>query len=197
MARYAFLSQVFDYGNTDIEKRAIFFKYLAKLLKFESERVRIDLSEVKLTHHNLRNLGQQRLALSDKESPKLQPLTAAGTGSVREKEKAFLDAIIEQLNTLFGSDTSDGDKLSYAKTLAEKTLESAILQKQSVSNSKEQFASSPDLTNEILSAVMDSMDAQMSLSSKALGSADIREGLKQIMLNQLGLYEKLRERAAG
>jgi type I restriction enzyme R subunit len=194
---YAFLSQVFDYGNTDIEKRAIFFKYLAKLLKFESERVRIDLSEVKLTHHNLRNLGQQRLALSDKESPKLQPLTAAGTGSVREKEKAFLDAIIEQLNILFGSETSDGDKLSYAKTLAEKTLESAILQKQSVSNSKEQFASSPDLTNEILSAVMDSMDAQMSLSSKALGSADIREGLKQIMLNQLGLYEKLRERAAG
>jgi type I restriction enzyme R subunit len=98
---------------------------------------------------------------------------------------------------LFGSDTSDADKLSYAKTLAEKTLESAVLQKQSVSNSKEQFANSPDLTSEILTAVMDSMDAQMSLSSKAINSADIREGLKQIMLNQLGLYEKLRERAAG
>ena len=43
---------------------------------------------------------------------------------------------------------------------------------------------------------MESMDAQTDLSTKALNSAAIREGLKQILLNQLGLYEKLKARAS-
>ena len=64
------------------------------------------------------------------------------------------------------------------------------------SNSKEQFANSPDLTDEILTAVMDSMDAQAELSTRALNSEQIREGLKLILLDRLGLYEKLRTRAS-
>jgi type I restriction enzyme, R subunit len=194
---YTFLSQIFDYGNTDFEKRAIFFKPLVRLLKFGLEREGVDLSEVVLTHHKLHNRGKQNLSLSGEDAPKLNPMTEAGSGEVREKQKAYLTEIIEQLNTLFGGDTTEGDQLSYATTLAEKTLESELLQKQAANNSKEQFANSPDLTSEILNAVMDSMDAQMELSGKALNSADIREGLKRILLNQLGLYEKLRQRAAG
>ena len=118
-----------------------------------------------------------------------------GSGEVRDNEKVLLNEIIEHLNTLFGSDTTDGDQLSYAKTLAEKTLESTVLQQQAANNTKEQFASSPDLTNEILTAVMDSMDAQVELSTRALNSELIRDGLKQVLLNQLGLYEQLKDRA--
>jgi type I restriction enzyme R subunit len=43
---YSFLSQIFDYGNTDIEKRAIFFKRLMPLLDFGRERDSIDFSKV-------------------------------------------------------------------------------------------------------------------------------------------------------
>ena len=46
-----FLSQIFDYGNTALEKRAIFFKRLLPLLDFGREREGIDLSKVVLTHH--------------------------------------------------------------------------------------------------------------------------------------------------
>ena len=193
---YTFLSQIFDYGNTDFEKRSIFYRALVRLLKFGREREGVDLSEVQLTHHNLRNRGKQHLELSGGDTPKLDPLTEAGSGSVHEKEKAWLSEIIEQLNTLFGSDTTEGDQLSYANAVAEKTLESEILQKQAANNSKEQFANSPDLTSEILTAVMDSMDAQTELSTRALNSEEIREGLKLILLNRLGLYENLRERAS-
>jgi type I restriction enzyme R subunit len=194
---YTYLSQIFDYGNTDFEKRAIFFKYLVKLLKFGREREGVDLSDIVLTHHKLNNRGQRNLGLSDKDAPKLNPMTEIGSGVVRDKQKALLNEIIDQLNTLFGSDTTDGDQLSYANTLLEKTLESEILQKQSISNTKEQFASSPDITNQILTAIIDSMDAQSELSTRALNSATIREGLKTILLNQLGLYEKLKSRAIG
>jgi type I restriction enzyme, R subunit len=194
---YTFLSQIFDYGNTDFEKRAIFFRCLIRLLKFGREREGVDLSEVKLTHHKLRNRGDQNLGLSDKDAPKLNPITEAGGGSVREKEKAQLSAIIEHLNSVFGTDMTDGDQLSFANTLMEKTLESETLQKQAASNSEQQFAHSPDLTNEILTAIIDSMDAQVELSTRALNSEEIRDSLKRVLLGQLGLYEKLKARAIG
>lgn len=127
----------------------------------------------------------------------MAPLTEVGSGAVQEKEKALLAEIITRLNDLYGTDTTDGDQLSHATTLHEKVLESSILQQQAANNSKERFASSPDLTNEILNAIMEAMDVQADLSARALNSEQIRDGLKSIMLNQLDLYEKLRSRATG
>ena len=63
-------------------------------------------------------------------------------------------------------------------------------------NSTEEFANSPDLTSEILAAVMESMDAQSELSTRALNSGEIRDGLKSLLLERLDLYEKLRARAS-
>ena len=65
---YTFLSQIFDYGNTAIEKRAIFFKRLLPLLEFGREREGIDLSKVVLTHHNLKNLGKRPMPLGEGEA---------------------------------------------------------------------------------------------------------------------------------
>lgn len=194
---YTFLSQIFDYGNTDFEKRAIFFKYLVRLLKFGLEREGVDLSEVVLTHHRLSSRGKRNLGLSgDEETPKLDPLSEIGSGGLHEKQKAELQEIVEYLNGLFGGETTDNDQLSYANTVVAKALESTTLQQQAANNSKDQFANSPDLANEILTAVMDSMDAQQELSTRVLNSEDTREGLKWLMLNYLNLYEKLRSRAS-
>ena len=66
---YTFLSQIFDYGNTAIEKRSIFYKRLLPLLEFGREREGIDLSKVVLTHHHLKNLGKQPMPLGDGEKP--------------------------------------------------------------------------------------------------------------------------------
>lgn len=194
---YTFLSQIIDYGNTDFEKRAIFYRCLIRLLKYGRKREGVDLSEVKLTHHTLKHRSTGNLKLSDEDAPKLDPLTEAGSGAVQEKEKARLSEIIARLNDVYGSDTTDGDQLSHATSLNEKVLESEVLQQQAASNTKEQFANSPDLTNEITNAIIDMMDVQADLSTRALNSANIREGLKQVMLNQLGLYEALRNRSTG
>jgi type I restriction enzyme R subunit len=193
---YAFLSQILDYGNTDFEKRALFYRHLVRLLKFELERATVDLSEVQLVRYKLTSEGRRTLPLSPDNAPPLAPLGAGG-GQVREKEKALLAEIIEQLNQLFGQETTDGDQLSYANVLLEKTLESDVLQKQAANNTEEQFAASPDLNAVVDNAVIDSMDAQQSLSVQVLNSPEIRAGLIRILLNQLGLYEKLKARATG
>ncbi len=70
-----------------------------------------------------------------------------------------------------------------------------MLQQQVANNTKEQFSASPDLSKEILNAIIEAMDVQAELSTRALNSAEIQEELKRIMLNQLDLYEKLRARA--
>ena len=193
---YTFLSQIFDYGNTAIEKRFIFFKRLLPLLEFGREREEIDLSKVKLTHHHLKDKGKQAMALNEGEAPKLNPITDAGSGSVQEKEKAYLTAIIEKVNDLFQGELTEQDKLVYVNNVIKgKLLESDTLRQQAANNTKEQFANSPDLTKELVNAIIEALDAHNLMSTQALNSQKVQTGMKDILLNHAGLYESLREQA--
>lgn len=194
---YTFLSQIFDYGNTGIEKRAIFFKRLLPLLEFGREREGIDLSKVVLTHHNLRKVGTAPMPLGKGENPKLAPVTETGGGSVQEKQKVYMAELIEKLNEVFGSEVSEEDKLSYVTgTILGKVVQSKTLQQQAASNTKEQFSASPDLRAELQNAVIASYDAHTAMSTKALNSPVVLEGLLEILLHHAKLYEALRAKAA-
>ncbi len=190
---YTFLSQIFDYGNTDIEKRSIFYRRLLPLLKFGREREGVDLSGVVLTHHNLKNIGKQTMNLYDGENPRLDPITDVGSGMVHEKERVYLEEIIAKLNDLFQGDLTDKDKLVYVNNVIKgKLLESETLIQQASNNTKEQFANSPDLDQEIVNAIISALDAHNEMSAQALGSREIQRGLRDILLGQAGLYEALR-----
>ena len=78
-----------------------------------------------------------------------------------------------------------------------KLLESETLRQQAVNNTKEQFANSPDLNTELLNAIMSALDAHTAMSTQALNSSTVQRGLKDILLNHAGLWETLREQAAG
>ncbi|MGF6871474.1 type I site-specific restriction-modification system R (restriction) subunit [Paraburkholderia sp. MM5477-R1] len=110
---YAFLSQIFNYGNTGIEKRFIFYKRLLPLLEFGLERDTVDLSKVVLTHHTLKNTGRQALNLNQGDADKLAPMDAVGSGSVQERQQALLNEIIQKVNGLFEGELSDDDQLVY------------------------------------------------------------------------------------
>jgi type I restriction enzyme R subunit len=132
--------------------------------------------------------------LGNGEAQPLRPMSEAGSGTVQEREKAFLHEIIAKVNDLFGSDTTEGDKLVYVNNVIKgKLLESEVLARQAASNSKEQFANSPDLSHELLNAILDAFAAHSSLSKQALDSENVRNGLKDILLGPARLYETLRE----
>jgi type I restriction enzyme R subunit len=192
---YSFLSQIFDYASTSVEKRFLFFKRLMPLLEFGREREGVDLSKVVLTHHNLKNEGQRRLDVSGLDESKLTPMTGVGSGSVQEKDKALLAEIIERVNDLFGADTTDGDQLSYVTTLRDKMLESDALVTQAANNTKAQFDNSPTLRDELMNAIIEAFEAHSSLSKQALDSSKVRDGLKEVLLGPAQLYEALRSRA--
>ena len=190
---YTFLSQIFDYGNTDVEKRAIFFRHLVRLLDFGRERPGIDLSKVVLTHHALKPRAQPAMVLSG-DAPMLPPIEATGTGLVRERATAYMAEIIDRLNDLFHGDLTDQDKLVYVNdVLMGKLLESEVLRQQAASNTKQQFATSPDLQSELTNAIISALDAHNAMSSQALNSPDVQRGLKDILLNHVNLYERLKQ----
>ena len=190
---YAFLSQIFDYANTAIEKRFMFYKPLLPLLDFGRDREGIDLSKIFLTHHNLRNLGKRTVPLAEGDTPKLAPLTESGGGSLQEKEKALLAEIITKVNDLFEGDLTPDDQLVYVNNVLKgKLLESEILVQQAASNTKEQFATSGDLKREHENAIIEALAAHTTMSKQALESARVQAGLLEILLGPGQLWEALR-----
>jgi type I restriction enzyme R subunit len=194
---YSFLSQIFDYGNTEIEKRFLFFKHLARPLDFGRERDTVDLSQLVLTHHTLKNLGKRHFELGDGEAPKIAPVTEAGSRAVQDKQKALLAEIIARVNDLFQGELTDGDRLVYVNDVIKgKLLESDALVTQAANNTKAQFANSPTLDDELMTAIIDALEANQTMSRQALDSPKVRAGLKSILLGPAQLYEALRSRVS-
>ncbi|MFN9289946.1 MAG: type I restriction endonuclease subunit R, partial [Planctomyces sp.] len=162
------------------------------LLNFGREREAVDLSQVVLTHHSLKSRGERSLPLSDKDAPRLKPITEAGSGAVQEKQRAYLRDIIEQLNTIFGSETTENDQLSFMQAIRSKLLESDTLRIQAEANTKEQFAGSPDLVPELQNANIESLDAFTDLSTKLLNSSDAQKRFLALLLSTGKLWEMLR-----
>lgn len=97
------------------------------------------------------------------------------------------------MNELFEGELTDHDKLVYVNEVIKgKLLESETLRQQAANNTREQFANSPDLTTELLNAIMSALDAHTAMSTQALNSETVQRGLKDILLNHAGLYEHLR-----
>ena len=195
---YGFLSQIFDYGNTDIEKRSIFYRLLHPLLTFGREREGVDLSALKLTAYTIKSLGDSKLTLSAHQPTMIYPSDDAGSGQVQDKAKATLAELIAKVNDLFDGDLTPDDKLVYVNDVIKgKLMESEKLTEQAVNNTKEQFAASPDLANEIMNAVMDALTAHTVMSKQALGSEKLRGDMKDVLLGAGKLWEGLRVKASG
>ncbi len=195
---YSFLSQVFNYGNTEIEKRFVFYKRLIPLLDFGRERDEVDLSKVVLTHHTLRKGAKTVLDLRDGDPEKLPPIDATGSGAVQDKDRVLLAEIIEKVNGLFEGQLTDGDQLVYVNGVIKgKLLENKTLIDQAASNEKVHFSNSPDLAIALTQAIMDALEAHTAMSQQALNSQRIRDGLKDILLGPGQLYEALRAKRLG
>jgi type I restriction enzyme R subunit len=163
---YTLLSQIFNYANSGLEKRAMFYKALLPLLEFEREITTVDLSKLVLTHHHLRDLGTMKLDLSQGESIPI-PGMAPGGGGVQEKDKVELAEIIAKLNDLFSVGLPEEQVNFACVVLPNQLRKSKTLCQQAAANSKQQFESSPDLDRELMDAIIDALDVHQAMSSQA------------------------------
>ena len=177
---YDFLSQIIHYGDTDLEKRSVFFTHLLPWLAQEVERQPIDLSAVKLTHYRLDALEERRLKLGEEE--KLTPMTDVGSGRVREPETAYLSELIQKLNQLFEGELSDADLLGYAHHIKDRMLDNENLAQQAAMNSKEQFALG-DFQHVLMDNVIEGLDHYQAMAGQVMGNERVQKAFAEIMLD--------------
>jgi len=189
---YSYLSQIYEYKNTGLEKRAMFFKRLLPLMEFEREISTIDLSKVVLTHHHLKDFGLHELNLDEGENNPI-PTPEPGGGGVKDEEKVLLSEIIEKLNELFSGELTDGDKVAYVGTVIKgKLLESRTLQKQARKISKEELRRSPDLLLTSQDAYIDALEAHSLMSRQAIDNIYIQQNIINLLIDKFDLWEDLR-----
>lgn len=195
-----------DYTPTDAQTQAVFQTVQNKLLFAATGKTAPEIissrADAQKPNMGLTSWHGDRVLKADvtvsknylsEPDPKLQPITEVGSGNVQEREKALLEQIIEKVNDLFEGELTEQDTLVYVNNVIQgKLLESETMRQQAANNSKEQFANSPDLSHEVDSAIMSALDAHTLMSTQALNSRSIRDAIKEVLLNNAGLYEKLR-----
>lgn len=191
---YEFVSQITSFDDQDLERLCVFARHLLPMLRQEVlEEDEIDLSAVILSHYSLRAKRTQDLKLKeDAQGYGLEGVSAVGSAKAREEKKDFLSHILEQLNDLFGTEVTDGDKLDWLQGMASKIAENQPLMEQVRNNSRDAIMLG-DFPKAVDAAVIERMDTQNGMSLDYLSRPDAANRIQSLLLDILlkGLGEHL------
>ncbi|WP_111765336.1 type I restriction endonuclease subunit R [Nakamurella deserti] len=191
---YDFLSQVIDYRDPALEKRALFYRLLSRVIVDKTGAVGIDLSSVEMTCFKAHKQDQAQLALGGGADP-LRPMTAAGAGTAKDPKLARLSKIVTQLNGLFDDVAfSDADRVAIHNHILGKMAETESLQEQAKVNNEKQFSDSPDVGKAFVSAVVDAMTNHSAMSEKLLANQHLASEFVALLVPDP--YRQLKDTAA-
>lgn len=106
---YSYISQISSFGEVSWEKTYVFLRFLNKKLpKGITEKINI-INSVDLDSLRIQMIGESTLSLEDKQG-ELYPISG-DTGSLMEEPKELLSEIINKINSVFGSDLKEDDKI--------------------------------------------------------------------------------------
>jgi len=192
---YSFLSQVFNYADTDVEKRALFLAGLTRLLKNDQEQIPLDVSGVRMTHWHKSVSFSGNIDLKKGEALPLIPLKSLGTAKARAKDYEPLAEVVKVLNEVLGTGIEDEHQLVFASVTADKLVANPRLRDQALNNSREQFKNAGDIVaigQEKLVETKEELATQNERQNAALAEAMSRlfgdkEGLAKLM-DAMGNY---------
>lgn len=168
---YDFMSQVVDYGDADLEGRSIFLRLLERVIRTDSVSVEIDLADVVLK--KIKHTEGAKIDISLGEKTGLRTITAVGTGKTPDPVMIAFQAVIDRLNDLFGADFSRTQVEGFVDTLGAVLLEDESLVEQALTNSRQQFLESPDLSDAVVDAVFANQESHNAIADYiASGQAD-------------------------
>jgi len=183
---YEFLSQIVNYEDPDLEKLNAFVKGLHPNLITGQYEPPIDLSEVEMTHFNIKNKKTHQIDLKGSE---IKGIGGGGSGVAKDPKTEALAHIIDIMNELFAGELTDEDKVNYARTITGKVMENQQAMTQFTSNSREQ-AMLGDFPSLMTDAIIESMDVHQNMATQILSNEKIKTGFANLVLdmiyNQLG-----------
>ena len=185
---YDFLSQIINYGHTDLEKRQIFFRLLSRLIQPQVRHEAVDLSNVILSGYQLDKGATAKIPIDG--GGELKPMTAAGSGAARDPKMVKLAEVIARLNVLFDTGNLTGTDLgSGFETIARKIFDDPAVVLQIKNNSAEQVAASPLLRTALINAILSASAGFDDMTSQLLDDEKMRDEFLKLLVPFLFLIQ--------
>jgi len=136
---YDFLSHVMPFTDADLEKHAIFGRFLLRKLPRDVGAPPLVLDDdVALAYYRLEKIAEQSLTLTTGGEAELHAPAETGTGAPPKDEKARLSELIRALNERFATNFSEADRLFFEQIEAD-LMADDTLAKQAQANTLENF----------------------------------------------------------
>jgi type I restriction enzyme R subunit len=177
---YSFLSQVYDYGDTQLERLFIFLKQLSNVIAENAPESFIDLSEVELLRYQI--VEQKKTSLLLDETGELKPISGIGTHEPRDPKMVLLNEAIEKVNQLV--DFTDGSESSgrvIVDAVKEKLRENETIVAQARANGEDQFLGSSELQDAVVRALISVKSDADDASGQILNSEEKIAEFKQVV----------------
>ncbi len=182
---YSFLCQIMPFQDVELEKLYSFGRFLLpKLPKTDySDQLKLD-NEVALEYYRLQKLGEGDLVLQMQGEHALTPTTEAGIKRA-EEEKAKLSDIITRLNTKFGTDFNEADKLFFDQIEEELFLDED-LKKRALNNPHGNFKYA--FEDIFINKLIERMDSNQEIFEKIMGNSEFSHDVKDWLSKKI--YER-------
>ena len=181
---YAYIAQLIDFGDPDLENYAAFVKLLEKRLKGEPTQS-VDLKGLVLTGFDIK----PHLTASDKDVERINLMPVGpGGGSDKGENPHYLSEIIDRLNHLFGQATPLRDQAMFINHIAAIARENDVVMAQVENNTREQ-ALKGNLPGAVQQGVVRALSSHQALATLVLKSDRQSMGALTDMI-----YELIRDR---
>lgn len=163
---YAYVAQLIDLGDPDLEVFAAFSKLLANRLDGVPAS-EIDLHGIALTGYDIVEREEPKNG-DDDEPPTLEPVKGgAGGGGRPGALPVYIQELIERLNSLFGEATPLEDQVAFVNQVAKITRQNPVVMAQIDKNNKDQ-AMKGNLPGAVQAAVVRAMSSHSALATLLL-----------------------------
>jgi type I restriction enzyme R subunit len=161
---YAYIAQLIDFGDPELENFAAFAKLLQKRLNGETPET-VDLKGLVLTGFDIRGRHDE---IEEEDAPVLKPVGPGGQIKGSDQPN-YLQEIISKLNSLFGEATPLRDQATFINHITSIARESDIVMAQVENNSRDQ-AMKGNLPGAVQQAVVRALSSHQKLATLVLKS---------------------------
>ena len=160
---YAYIAQLVDFGDPDLENYAAFAKLLQKRLNGDSPEM-VDLKGLVLSGFDIK--AREIQVVDETEKPALNPIGPGGQITSGDNPN-YLHEIVERLNRLFGEVTPLKDQATFVNHIVAIARESDVVMAQVENNSREQ-ALKGNLPGAVQQAVVRALSSHQKLATLVL-----------------------------
>lgn len=182
---YGFVSQIMPWADAELEKFYAYARHLRPKLPQRPGAAGFDLDdEVALTYYRLSKTGEQEIVLPPGGEQVLTGPTEVGTGKGGDPDLSPLSSIIETLNTRFGTDFTEADKLLFDQVATDLAADEGLTEQartNSIDNFKLVFEPAA------LAALVGRMERNGAISERLMGDASFRAAAMEGVMREVWL----------